>query len=60
MNEEKRYKKLGSVKPKDLSSNFDIIRDRFKKKALDEGYTGTLKFIKEKGKVVIFTEIFDI
>jgi len=55
--EEKRYKKLGVVKPKDLETDFDEIHDRFKKIALDEGYIGELKFVRERGKIIVYTVI---
>jgi hypothetical protein len=57
MSNDKRYKKLGVVKQKDLDLNFDIIYDRFKKIALNLTLIGDLKFIKERGKVIIYVAI---
>ena len=54
---EERYKKLGTEKPKDLDKNFDKIYEEYKQKALDAGYIGELKFIKERGKVIIYIVI---
>ena len=54
---ETRYKKLGEVKQKDLNKDFDVVYDKFKKIALDAGLTGDLKFIKERGKVLIYVAL---
>ena len=51
---EERYKKLGVVKPSDLEADFDGVCDKFKKIALDAGLTGDLKFVRERGKVLIY------
>ena len=45
------------MKPKDLETDFDEIHDRFKKIALDEGYIGELKFVRERGKIIVYTVI---
>jgi len=57
MSEEIRYKKLGVVKQKDLDADFDSIYDKYKSIALELGLTGDLKFVKEKGKVIIYIAI---
>jgi hypothetical protein len=54
---ETRYKKLGVVKQKDLDKDFDVVYDKFKKIALDAGLTGDLKFVKERGKVLIYVAL---
>jgi len=54
---ETRYKKLGEVKQKDLDKDFDVVYDKFKKIALDAGLTGDLKFVKERGKVLIYVAL---
>jgi hypothetical protein len=40
-----------------LDKNFDRILEKYRKKALDAGLTGELKFVKERGKIVIFIVI---
>jgi hypothetical protein len=57
MSEEIRYKKLGVVKQKDLDADFDSIYDKYKNIALELGLTSDLKFVKEKGKVIIYIAI---
>jgi hypothetical protein len=54
---EERFKKLGVVKQKDLTNNFDEIYEVYKLKALEAGYRGELRFIKEHGKVLIYIVI---
>ena len=51
---ELRYKKLGTEKPKDLNENFDTLYEKYKTKALEQGLTSELKFVKEHGKVLIY------
>ena len=52
------YRKLGVEKPKDLNSDFDGIFEKYKEKASQAGL-GELKFVKEKGRVIVFAELFD-
>lgn len=52
-----RYKKLGSEKQKTLDNNFDIIYEGYKNKALTMGFNGELKFIKERGRIIIYVVI---
>lgn len=52
-----RFKRLGSVKQKELNADFDSIYEKYRKKALDEGYTGELRLVKEKGRVIFFVVI---
>jgi hypothetical protein len=54
---ETRYKKLGVVKQKELDNDFDAIYDKFKRTAIELGFIKELKFIKERGKVVIYVAI---
>jgi hypothetical protein len=54
---EERYKKLGSEKQKDVNTNFDSIYEKYRLKALKEGFSGEIKFVKERGRVIIFVEI---
>lgn len=54
---EVRYKKLGIVTPIELRDNFDMVYDKFKKMALNIGLTGDLKFVKERGKVLIYVAL---
>ena len=52
-----RYKKLGVVKQKDLDKNFDIICEEYRNLATSYGLVGDLKFIKERGRVLIYIAI---
>ena len=52
--EEQRLRKLGIIKAKDLTKNFDELYEVYKKKAEEAGYTGELKFITEHGRVFIY------
>ena len=54
---EERLKKLGIVKAKQLTKNFDELYEVYKLKALEAGYNGELRFIKEHGKVLIYIVI---
>ena len=49
-----RLRKLGSEKRKVFDNNFDELYDHYKILASDSGYHGTLKFLKEHGKVLIY------
>ena len=49
-----RLRKLGIEKAKDLNADFDKLYEVYKKKALDAGCEGELKFINEHGKVIIY------
>ena len=57
MENEIRLKKIGIEKSKSFDKDFDGLYDFYKNKAEDMGYFGDLKFIKEKGKVFIYTII---
>jgi hypothetical protein len=50
-------KKLGIEKAKFFENNFDLLYDKYNKKAKDSGFHGGLKFIKEHNKVIIYVEI---
>lgn len=51
-----RLKKIGEVKAVQFKKNFDQVYDFWKKKAEDEyKYFGELRFIKEHGKVFVYT-----
>jgi hypothetical protein len=54
MAEEQLYKRLGTVTPKDLERDFNIIYESYKNIAIKAGCTGDLKFVKERGKVIIY------
>ncbi len=49
-----RLSKLGEEKAKVLTRNFDELYEKYKKKALEKGNTGELKFIHEHGRVFIY------
>lgn len=48
---------LGKEKTIDLTKDFDLIVDKYRKLADASGYNGELKFKKEGGYTVIFVEI---
>jgi hypothetical protein len=58
--EEQRLKKLGIIKAKELTKNFDEHYEVYKKKAEEAGHTGELKFIKEHGRVFIYVVLCHI
>jgi hypothetical protein len=57
MENEIRLRKIGIEKSKSFDMDFDGLYDFYKNKAEDMGYFGDLKFIKERGKVIIYTII---
>ena len=57
MENEIRLHKLGIEKVKIFNKEFDRVYDYYKQKAEDSGYHGELKFIKERGKVIIYSII---
>jgi hypothetical protein len=54
---EQRLRKLGIEKVKTLNENFDVLYEKYKKKALDAGYLGEIKFIREHSRVIIYVVI---
>lgn len=60
MENEFRLRKIGIEKNKAFEKDFDGLYDYYKNKAEEMGYWGDLKFIKEKGKVIIYTIIEDM
>jgi hypothetical protein len=50
-------RKLGQEKIKYFEENFDMVYDKYRMKAQDEGYEGKIVFKKERGKMVIFVEL---
>jgi hypothetical protein len=50
-------KRLGVEKEKVFVKDFDYFYDLYKQKALDQGRKGELRFIKERGKVIVYVEI---
>ena len=57
MQEEKRYRKLGTEKEKLLLYDFDYVYNKYKKLSLEVGLNGELKFLKERGRIVVLGEI---
>ncbi len=57
MENEIRLRKIGTEKVKSFDKDFDSLYDFYKRKAEKMGYFGELKFIKEKGKVLVYTII---
>ena len=53
-------KKLGIEKEKVFIKDFDYFYDLYKQKALDYGRKGELRFIKERGKVIVYVVMDDI
>lgn len=56
-NGQERLFRIGSENKKQFEQNFDELYDKYKKKAIDEGFEGELKFIIEKKKVFIYVKI---
>ena len=54
---EERLKKLGIEKVKVLKTNFDELYEKYKKRALEAGYEGEIKFIQEHSRVFIYVVI---
>ena len=54
---EKLVRTLGTEKLKRFIASFDEVYDQYRDKADKAGYFGKLKFMKEKGKIVVFVEI---
>jgi hypothetical protein len=50
-------RKIGVEKIKVFNKNPDYFFDYYKEKALSQGYRGDLKFVKEKGNILIFVQI---
>ena len=57
MTSDERYIKLGIEKPSSLNKDFDGIYEKYRKKALNAGYTGSLMFLKERGKILVYVVI---
>lgn len=57
MSDEIRLHRLGVEKLKRFERNFDLLCDEYREKAIKSGYKGSLKFIKERGKVIIYSVI---
>jgi hypothetical protein len=55
MEKEIRLRKIGIEKIKSFDKDFDGLCDFYKRKAEEMGYWGELKFIKERGKILIYT-----
>lgn len=56
---DERYKKLGSETQKNLNTDFDRIYEKYKEKALELGFMGELKFVKERGRVLVYVVIWN-
>jgi hypothetical protein len=54
---ELRLHRLGLEKVKTFENNFDRLYDEYKQKAKSSGYHGDLKFVKERGKIIIYVQI---
>ena len=52
-----KLKKLGIVKTKILNKDFDNLYEKYKSKAVNEGFLGDLKFITEHGRTFIYVVI---
>lgn len=52
--EDLRLRKLGQEKRKVFDKNFDELSLKYEQKARDAGYDGDIKYIVEKGKVLIY------
>jgi hypothetical protein len=52
-----RLRRIGQEKINVFEKNFDKVYDYYKQKAQSEGYFGEIKFIKERGKIIIYVVI---
>jgi hypothetical protein len=52
--EDLRLRKLGQEKRKVFDENFDELSTKYEEKAREAGYDGDIKYIVEKGKVLIY------
>lgn len=53
--EEIRVRKIGVEKIKVFDKNFDELYEKYKKKSLESGLSGELKFEKQHGRVFIYS-----
>jgi hypothetical protein len=54
---EERVRRIGIEKIKDMNNDFDQLYEKYKKKAIEMGYEGDLKYVKSHGKIEIFAVI---
>jgi hypothetical protein len=54
---EERLRKLGIEKNKVLNDDFDNLYEKYKKKALEAGYEGEIRFKKQKSRIFIYVVI---
>ncbi len=54
---QERLFRIGMEKVKKFDSDFDELYDKYKKKAKEKGFEGDLKFVEERGKVIIYVTI---
>ena len=54
---ELRLRKLGIEKKTKFDENFDELSLKYETKARDAGYDGDIKYIVEKGKVLIYVTL---
>ena len=50
--------RIGVERVKKFDEDFDELYDKYKAKAKEKGFEGELKFVTEKGKVIIYVTIF--
>lgn len=55
--EDIKYRKLGVEKQTDFTKKFDHYIEKYKNKAEELDLKGDLKFIKERGKVIIYVQL---
>jgi hypothetical protein len=49
--------KVGRIKAKKLNEDFDTHYEEFKKKAVEKGRHGELRFITEHGNVTVYVKV---
>lgn len=52
-----RVRRIGIEKIKNMNNDFDNLYEKYKKKAIEMGYEGDLKYVKSHGKIEIFVVI---
>lgn len=58
--EEERFRLITIIKEKILNEDFDYYYNKFKNKAIDDGYEGDLKFVRSHGKVEVFVKLINV
>tara|TARA_B100000927_G_scaffold110466_1_gene89204 strand:- start:2058 stop:2231 length:174 start_codon:yes stop_codon:yes gene_type:complete len=50
-------RRLGTEKKSDVDEDFDKYYDMYKNKSEEQGYSGEIKVLKERGKIIFYVEL---